>query len=845
MQRLQWLLLCVLFAVGSPDRSTHAAHATPAEPIALRPILALPPVLVENHGQFPAAVRYRTVGGGQVTTITDDGLILTLIRTVENADGASLVGHNVRLRFEAAGSPATASPHGSESARTRCSYFIGNDPAGWHSDVPTWSAVTFDGLAPAYSCEVHARRGICEYDLLATAGAPIEDVEVVVDGADSVSIRDDGSVDIVTPAGLVCQESPRTWEVAPDGERRELSCRAVLRDSNRFVFAVTGRDPDRPLVVDPGLGYSTFVEGSEQDYGDAIAVDSAGAAYIVGTAISSDFPVTPGAFQPTKTPNDPSARDAVVAKLAPDGASLEYATYLGGHGGEYPEAIVVDGDGQAYVAGGVYSDDFPTTPGAYSEAAKGIEDAFVTKLDATGTELIYSTYFGGSGQTAQGADGATCLALDSLGRAVIGGITGSTDLPVTPHCPQGGLPAAKGGFVARLTADGSGVDFCTYVGCHEVRGVATDANFALYAAGRALFNDGLPLTPGAFQSEFDSNNFGDAFVLRITPSGPLAWCTLVGGIDDDRVAALQVDSASRPVLAGWTSSYNFPTTPSSFDPIMNGGDQDGYVVKLAADGSSLIWGAFMGGGDTDYARDLALDAQGNCYVVSQTRSTNMPATSDAFDATLNSPPKFDSHVAKIAADGSQLLYASYIGSSGDDIETPNGIAVDSHGNPYLTGYTAGTDFPTTPESLDPEISGFTGLFVVKFDLLPWLQAGYAKPGTGGIKPKLTGTGTLVPLSPGALQMADARPDAPCWLVLGLSSLMAPFKGGVLVPSPLVSIPLLTSAAGTAELSWSAWPAGFPPYTSLWLQYWVADPFASLGFAASNALQAVTPESQGP
>ena len=803
---------------------------------------------VENDGQYSSAVRFRTATSIHVATITDEGLVLTLVASLRPASGRAVAGHNILFRFAGpSDSPARVHARGFAGASTRCSYFLGNDASRWVAGVPCWSAVRFDDVAPGVSVEVHGENGLPEYDFIVAPGASSDSLRVLVEGADRLVPHDDGSLDIVTPLGTVHQAPPCTWEVGADGNRHFLDSRLDQVGCDQFTFAVVGRDPSRTLVVDPGLAYSTFIDGSGYEVGRAIAVDDAGAAYVAGESSSVNFPVTPGAFQIAKTPNDPVGEDLVVVKLNPDGSALEYATWLGGHVDEHAYAIAIDHDGNAYLVGGTGSWDFPTTAGALSQSLKGLSDGFVTKLNPTGTALIYSTFFGGTGQGVVGSDWCGDLVVDSLGRAVIGGATGSPDLPVTPNCPQGQLPVPSAGYISRLTVDGSAVDFCTYVGCQGstggVNAVAIDSTGSIYGAGLAVPSDGLPVTAGAFQTTFP-NNFGDDFVLKIAPNGTLAWCTLLGGIDDERVAGLRVDAIGQPIVAGYTSSYDFPSTANSFDPTINGGFGDGYVVKFSADGSSLVWATFLGGGDGDGVADLDIDASGNCYVAMGTGSTNMPVTPDAFDPTLNTPGLGDAYVGKISADGSQLLYGSYIGSSGNNVDGIYGIAVDPSGDPYIAGVTSGADFPTTPGSLGSVMTGADTMFVTKFDLPPWFELSHALAGAGGIKPRLQGVGTLQPLSPGSLKLTDAHPLAPCWLILGLSAIDAPTKGGMLVPSPDVLIPAATDAQGKLTLPWTTWPAGVPLNTKVWFQCWIADPQAIDGYAVSDAIEGVTQPGEG-
>ena len=766
----------------------------------------------------------------------DDGIVLTLLARKESRPNAPLVGHNVRLRFASAstGRLALARPVGTDAAPTRCSWFLGNDPSRWVTDVPSWSAVRYEDVVPGVHVDVHGRSGQLEYDVLVQPGADLSDLVVVVEGADRMNVADDGSVELVTSLGTIREQCPDTWEIVDSGERRPLACAARAIAPDRFGFVVSHRDESAMLFLDPKIAYGTFVEGSSIDAGWAIAVGESGAAYVAGTTDSRDFPVTPGSFDVTP-PTDQT--DAVLCKLLPDGSALEFATFLGGSGSsDTPSSIKLDGLGRVVVAGGTGSPDFPTTPGAWSQSLLGDSNAYVVQLSANGTSLIFSTYFGGDG-----LDGPGDLAIDGVGRVLIGGTTSSPNLPITPNALQRSLVGNSCGYLARFSTDGSTVDYCTYI--HSdigagLYGVAVDPPGNMYVGGSVSSAAGFPVTPGAFQTVH--NGLGDAYVLKISENGVLSWGTLLGGSDFDRLLGLEVDGEGRVHACGFTHSFNFPTTPGAADLTFNG-EKDCWVTQLAADGASLVFSTYLGGSDSEDAQEIALDTDADCYVVTNTNSGNFPVTPDAIDPIMNKPTGSDVHVAKLSADGSTLLHGTFIGgSTPTDLELAYGIAVDLQGNPYITGYTLATNFPTTPGAFDTHLDGSTGLFVVKLDLSPWSNDGPGLAGTGDLLPKLSGSGTLQPHSPGALHLVDAKPLSPCWLIVGISKLSAPFKGGTFVPSPLLVVPLATNAQGSLTLAWTAWPSGLPAGSKLWFQVWVADSGGTAGFAATNGLRAVIP-----
>lgn len=796
------------------------------------PLKGVKPVFVENRGQFREEVRFRTALPGSTATVTDDGLVLTVTdgRT-RSADGA-LLAQNVRLRFGAA-----VAAQGGERAAASCSYFLGEDDSRWLSGVPCWESVRLDGVANGVSVEVHGRNGLVEYDILVEPGVAAEGIVISVEGADAIAQRADGSLDILTPTGTIRQLPPRAWEVGQDGAQRNLAARLIPREFGTFGFEITDRDTSRLLVIDPGLVYGTFVEGSSNDVGKSIAVDAQGGCYVAGHSRSLDFPTTPGSFQPQKFERG-TWRDVVVAKLTPDGSALDFATYIGGTGDDTAWRMTVDAEGQPVIVGEAFSADFPTTVGAYAQTGWG-SDGFLAKLNATGTQLVFSTLFGGSGP---GGHGLTDVAIDALGRVVVGGGTQFADLPITANAAQPTLPEPPGGFIVRFLPDGSDIDYCTYIGSSNDTHVAVDDAMAIYAAGYTTPFEGLPLTPGAFQTNYGGGTFDDAFVLKLAADGGLEWCTLLGGNDSDRAFGLGVDIHGQPLVAGWTDSTSgtFPTTPESFDPIANGG-QDGFITKFAADGSSLVWSTRFGGGSNDSLSDMALDEAGNCYIVGGTSSANLPVTPNAFDSSLNG--SIDAFVSKLSADGTQLLYGTFIGGTGV-VEPANAVAVDPQGNAYITGYTSSTDIPTTPGAFDTELSGFNGIYVAKFDLSTWQSVGTGVPSGSGVMPRLLASGTLQPLTPGSLHVDQAPPGELCTLIFGLSSLGLPFKGGTMVPMPALLLTFVLNGQGKLNLTWPAWPAIVPAGTSLWFQAWINDPLAIAGFAATNGLTATVPTPGG-
>jgi hypothetical protein len=259
-----------------------------------------------------------------------------------------------------------------------------------------------------------------------------------------------------------------------------------------------------------GLAYATFLGGSNDDRGYAIAVDGTGSAYVTGDTKSTDFPTTPGAFDRSHN----GYWDAFVVKLNPAGSELAYATFLGGSGEDYSLAIAVDGTGSVYVTGGTGSSDFPTTPGAFDRSHNGGRDAFVAKLNPAGSALAYATFLGGSAD-----DRGTAIAVDGAGSAYVTGDTGSSDFPTTPGAFDRSYHGSGDAFMVKLNPAGSALAYATFLGGSDYdngQGIAVDGTGSAYVAGWTE-SSGFPTTPSAFDRSHNGNY--DAFVAKLAMGG--------------------------------------------------------------------------------------------------------------------------------------------------------------------------------------------------------------------------------------------------------------------------------------------------------------------------------------
>ena len=431
------------------------------------------------------------------------------------------------------------------------------------------------------------------------------------------------------------------------------------------------------------LVYSTYLGGGSDsldapDAGTGIAVDTAGNAYVTGTAYSRNFPTTPDAFQTVFNGTGAFPTSAFVTEINPAGSALVYSTYLGGSGSSSSAGIALDSAGHAYVTGAAGAG-FPTTPGAFQTTLNnGLgaypTSAFVTEINPAGSALVYSTYLGGSG----GSSGAG-IALDSAGHAYVTGGAGA-GFPTTPGAFQTTFGGGSNAYVTKLNTAGSALLYSTYLGGTNFFageagfGIAVDSAGNAYVTGLAISTD-FPVTPGAFQTTCGGcgPGYGDAFVAKVSSSGSaLVYSTYLGGNSSDAGASIAVDSAGNAYVTGSTASTNFPTM-DPLQPTNEGGfgDREAFVAKLNPGGSALVYSTYLGGtGGADLTQGdsgsgIAIDSSGRAYVTGSTDSANFPTMHPWQPLFLGANTVF---VAKIDAEPSNVtLFPLHLNFDGQPV----------------------------------------------------------------------------------------------------------------------------------------------------------------------------------
>ena len=784
-----------------PERQVSAAP-TKIHPNLVASYGKLPLSFEANQGQVRGPAQFLSRGLGYMLLLTGDEAVLNLeksavvsgrssvgtrqkpgVRTQEpeGNTGQGTTGNGPRttdsvLRMKLIGANAGAAVTGMEELPGKSNYFIGNDPNKWRTNVPNYAKVRYQNVYPGVDLVYYGTQGgQLEYDFVVAPGGDAHSIGLSFQGAGKIRVdKRTGDLVLALAGNELRFRKPVVYQPtsgsALPSDRHAINGRFVLTGRNQIGFQVAAYDRRAPLIIDPVLIYSTYLGGARFNLGIRVAVDASGGAYVAGTTNSSDFPMTAGVFNSLlhsggtcTAPNNVSfpCPDAFVTKLDPTGTTLVYSTYLGGSQADGATGISVDSSGNAYVTGATGSTDFPTTGGAFQKSATaGRAHAFATKLNATGSALIYSTYLGGSRD-----DGSTISALGSGDHLYVAGLTTSLDFPTTPGAfqkahsagscgnPSNPRPCADG-FIAKLNGEGSGLIYSTYLGGSNegaVLGLAVDSAGSAYATGATLATD-FP-TAKALQGSVSTATCGPpqtprpcfhAFVSKLDYAGTeLEYSTyLAGNGGDGSGFGIAVDATGAAYVTGATNSTSFPTSAGAAQTTFGGGScgnsshlfdcPDAFVAKLNRTGSTLAYSTYLGGSSFDFGMAIAVDHAGNAYVVGGTDSLDFPTTDpiqvfkggscsvgptyyrslDAQGFSFDCPNAF---LTKINPKGSALLFSTYLGGGSGDVAF--GVAVDASGGTYVAGSTLSSTFPTA-NPFQPSMTGYADAFISKFGSPP-------------------------------------------------------------------------------------------------------------------------------
>ncbi|MGD2072676.1 MAG: SBBP repeat-containing protein [Candidatus Thorarchaeota archaeon] len=577
-------------------------------------------------------------------------------------------------------------------SKVEFNYFLGANPEEWDIGCMSYERIVYYNLYDMIDLVYEIKDGQLKYEFFVYPGANPENIKIHWNGPISLDLKEDGidvkieelnsreSKILFTDSNPICFQS----------QNRDIRTIGYFKmiDDRTYGFNMPSYDPTQLLIIDPVyLTYSTFLSGSLNDLGKAIAVDDLGNMYIAGHSWSVDFPVINSVQDPV------SNGDVVIIKLSPDGSEIIFASWVGGTLNDFPKDIAIDKYGHIYVAGSTYSDNFPTI-NAYNDTWDGSgseRDVFVFKMSSDGSTLFYSTYVSGSL-----SDTCEALVVDDLGTVYAVGQTESLNFPTVNALNNTGDGSTSflDGFLFRLSSDGSELLFSTYLSgsiWDYAKDVELDEQGNVYVVGNSNSDD-FPITSGVFNETGEENGWNDIFVLKMTADGSnLIYSTFVSGSESDTANGIAVDSAGNAYVVGETESSDFPMV-NAYNSTHSGSYGDLVIFKLSPSGDSLHYSTFIGGNSHDNGEAIRIDESGNAFILGLTQSTNFPTTPDALDSWGDgSTGSSDVAIMKLSSDGSKLLYSTYI--SGLGAEYVHGLALDNDGNLYFTGETQYETFP--------------------------------------------------------------------------------------------------------------------------------------------------------
>ncbi|MGH8564743.1 MAG: SBBP repeat-containing protein [Gammaproteobacteria bacterium] len=602
----------------------------------------LPLLFIENRGQLDPAVAYYVQGRSTSLYFAPGGLTFVLSGTpdpkaprlteglVKTKLNPERTPERWALKLDFLGTNPNVKPVAEAPQEAVISYFKG-PPSKQQAGLKTYATLRYPDLWPGIDLVYSGTVNRMKYHFVVKPGADPRTIRLAYRGTTGVQVSDAGRLEVVTPLGNLQDDRPVSYQEV-NGKRVEVTTDYALEPkaeagSHAYGFKLGDYDHRRPLVLDPAVFvYAGYIGGDDSDGGFGIAVDKEGNAYVTGGTSSTEasFPVKGG---PDLTFNG-GFQDAFVAKVNASGTALVYAGYIGGNSDDLGFGIAVDKEGNAYVTGGTSSTEasFPVKGGP-DLTFNGDFDAFVAKVNASGTALVYAGYIGGDRN-----ENGVGIAVDKKGNAYV---TGST--------------------------------------------FSTEASFPVKKGPDLTFNGGF-----------------DAFVAKVNASGTaLVYAGYIGGDGDDGGRGIAVDKRGNAYVTGAAGS-----TEASF-PVKVGPDltfsafDDTFVAKVHASGTALVYAGYIGGDGFDEGFGIAVDKKGNAYVTGETRSTEATfPVKGGPDLTFNGDAGDpggggDAFVAKVNASGTALVYAGYIGGNSDDLGF--GIAVDKKGNAYVTGLTSSTE----------------------------------------------------------------------------------------------------------------------------------------------------------
>ena len=654
----------------------------------------MPHSFIPNKGQIADPnVKFMLTTGGSSLFFTSNEVYITSITTEGENQSCQIIKQtfpNSNLKPEI---------KGNDPLEGTANFLFGSDSSQWQQNLPTYGKIIYHDIYPGIDLSYFGTNGHLKREFIVNPGADPSAISFSYEGVNNIFIDENRVLHLTTDKGELL-ESPLVCYQVINGQKISVGAEYNIFENGTVSFLIGCYNPSYTLIIDPELVYSLHYGGTNLEAGISIAVDSNGHAYITGQTASrdflttpgaiktnyndylglgdafivkmnldgsapiystyfggthtecgygivvdrkgnaiitgetwsSDFPTTTGAFQTIKN----KTIDAFVVKLNHDGSLPIFSTFLGGYDCDWGLGVTVDNDGNIFITGMTNSGNFPTTSDVVNPNYLGASDIFIVKMNENGSNVIYSTYYGGSGN-----EQSNSITVDPYGNAYITGSTNSVDFLTTPgvvqpnYCEDEAIGHfAEDVFVLKLNSDGSSPIYATYYGGSRRdygQDIAIDTNGNAYITGYTTSED-FPTTIGAMDSTF-SGEYGDydSFILKLNSDGstPL-YATFYGGSSKDIGTGIVVDGSENVYITGQTYSNDLVITEDAIKPY-NSGEWDIFFLKLAPDGKTLDYATYYGGDSDDYGEEIALDFSGNAFIVGTTGSSDFPTTDGAIN----------------------------------------------------------------------------------------------------------------------------------------------------------------------------------------------------------------------
>jgi Beta-propeller repeat len=639
---------------------------------------AVPLFFVKNVGQTDSSIRYYVDAPELRAGFANDSVVF------------QKHGQQIRMRF------ADANPNvrlkGLVPMSGRANFFVGDQPARSLTDVPMYQQIVYQDLYPGIDLTYSGSGATVKSEFVVFPGSDVGTIRLQYPDDCRISVGSDGDLVVRVGSTLLREKSLIVYQTIA-GNRVPVIGRYQLLGLHTVGFQVGSYDVTQALTIDPVVTYATYLGGSSVSSVTALAVDAAGDLYATGWTESLNFP-TSGAIQAVNN----GSVNAFVVKFNAQGSNVLYATYLGGSNDDRSAGIAVDTSGNAYITGATGSQNFPTVAPAFPTLG-GPRNAFVSKLNASGNALLYSTFLGGGGW-----DAGVAIAVDGAGQAHVTGTTQSTNFPLV-NPVQLTLGGTADAFVTTLTATGT-VLFSTFLGGTgvEIAGsIAVDSGGNTYVTGGTYSTD-FP-TVGPIQAV--NRGREDAFITKFSSGRIILYSTYLGGSGAtpgtiEQGTGIAVDSSGSAYVTGVTNSADFPTAGNVFQGALLG-SENAFIAKLNPTGTALTYCTYLGGSSQDLATAIAVNSLGNAWVAGYSASRDFP---QVFSLQPTFGGLVDAFIAEINSAGSALSFSSFYGGSQEDIATS--LALNAAGEVFVGGQTSSIDFPLTSPYQSFNKAGATG-----------------------------------------------------------------------------------------------------------------------------------------